>query len=60
MTTPAKEVPQAELSLKYMAWNVKQIDVNIKRIADSLDQLVDAVKRASADSPAFKQGEIPF
>jgi len=60
MTAPTKEVPPVELSVKYMAWNVKQIDVNIKRIADSLDQLVEAVKKVSASSSAFKQTEIPF
>ncbi len=61
MTQPAKEVPQAEVSLKYMAWNVKQMDANLKRVADSVAELVEMMKhRGAMPVSKMKQEEIPF
>ena len=33
------EFPTTEKSLKYMAWNIKQMDVNIEMIASSMKDL---------------------
>lgn len=55
-----KPAPPVEQSMKYMAWNVKQIDANVKRIADSLEMIVQGMKRPELKSQGFVQGEIPF
>jgi hypothetical protein len=55
-----KPTPPLDLSVKYMAWNIKQMDVNIKRIADSLEMIVQEMKSRDRKSPAYVQGEIPF
>lgn len=48
------DVPPSELSLKYMAWNVKQMDANIKLIAEALQQIVSILKNgASKDVMPF-------
>ena len=33
-----KETPPAEVSLKYMAWNVKEISENLKKLTDLLEK----------------------
>ncbi len=55
-----KPAPPVEQSMKYMAWNVKQIDANVKRIADSLEMIVQGMRRPQGKSSEFVQGEIPF
>lgn len=70
-----KQFPPIEQSIKYMAWNVKQMDANLKRIADAVEMMVqtmrgnrtysgeDAPSIASAPRkqvPVYEQGEIPF
>ncbi len=59
--------PSAEVSLKYMAWNVKQMDANLKRIADAVEMIVQTMKIAAPSGydsrkapPDYVQGEIPF
>jgi hypothetical protein len=56
----SKATPPVELSVKYMAWNVKQIDANVKRIADSLEMIVQEIKSRNKNPPAFVQGDLPF
>ncbi len=59
--------PPVEQSMKYMAWNVKQMDVNLKRIADAVEVIAQAMKIAAPSGydsrkapPDYVQGEIPF
>lgn len=48
------DIPPTELSLKYMAWNVKQMDANIKLIAEALQEIVRLLKNgASKDVMPF-------
>jgi len=39
-----KEFPRTEVSLKYMAWNIKEMAESVKAIAKGIDVLV-AIKR---------------
>lgn len=52
-----KEVPSAELSLKYMAWNIKSIDESLKKIAASLEKF-EATGQKHASK--VRSEEIPF
>jgi hypothetical protein len=48
------DIPPTELSMKYIAWNIKQIDINIKRMADAFEEIVRLLKNgASKDSLPF-------
>ena len=48
------DIPPTELSLKYMAWNIKCMDANMKIIAESMQEIVRLLKNgASKDSLPF-------
>lgn len=62
-----KEIPRAELSLKYIAWDVKQLSKNVEKLVNSLDGYFtylreQAVAKAAPVKKAEKyhQEEIPF
>lgn len=62
-----KEIPRAELSLKYMAWDVKQLSKNVEKLVNMADSYFtflreEAAKKASPEKKAAKysQEEIPF
>lgn len=66
-----KQLPPLEQSIKYMAWNVKQMDVNLKRIADAVEMMVQRMgglvenvpvytSTPRKQAPVYEQGEIPF
>ena len=59
-----KEIPSTELSLKYMAWNVKEISENIKILTNYIGQYIEMAKRNSERREnTLKQAsdqEIPF
>lgn len=42
-----KEIPSTELSLKYMAWNVKEISENIKILTNYIGQYIEMAKQNS-------------
>ena len=42
-----KEIQSTELSLKYMAWNVKEISENIKILTNYIGQYIEMAKRNS-------------
>lgn len=66
-----KQLPPLEQSIKYMAWNVKQMDVNLKRIADAVEMIVQRMggmaevapvyeRETRKNLPVYQQGDIPF
>lgn len=62
-----KEIPRAELSLKYMAWDVKQIAKNLEKLVTSMDNYFthlrdEAVAKANPVKKIdkYNQEEIPF
>ena len=54
-----REVPPIELSAKYMAWNVKQIDEHLKKISVSIDELVQIMKQRRNQDVGI-QPDTPF
>lgn len=42
-----KEIPSTELSLKYMAWNVKEISENVKILTNYIGQYIEMAKQNS-------------
>ncbi len=58
---PQKELPKSELSLKFIAWDVKQIGENLNKINESLlkiTELVALLIHNKATNP--KDDQIPF
>lgn len=59
-----KATPPVELSVKYMAWNIKQMDANLKRIADAVEMIMQDMRASrhyvSKDSAPLKQMDLPF
>ncbi len=51
-----KPTPPADLSLKYMAWDIKQIAKSLPEIVAALDRLTGAV----AGSKSQRRDEVPF
>jgi len=52
--------PSVEQSMKYMAWNVKQMDENIKKIANCMAELIEMMKNQRRSSSSSVQEEMPF
>jgi len=46
--------------MKYMAWNVKQMDENIKKIANCMAELIEMMKNQRRSSSSSVQEEMPF
>lgn len=62
-----KDVPRAELSLKYMAWNIKEMSENTKKIAAAIEGIAHIIRDISekkagnvGKGPSFSQEELPF
>lgn len=51
-----KPTPPGDLSLKYMAWDIKQIAKSLPEIVAALDRLTGAV----AGSKSQRRDEVPF
>ncbi len=52
-----KEIPESKVSLKYMAWNVKQMDETFKKIEAHLANIVRLMQKGpGADS----DDSLPF
>ena len=45
MNDQKKEIPPADLSLKYMAWNVKEVSANFEKLVGLFTQFLDEYKR---------------
>lgn len=52
---PKKE-PSLEQLARYAAWDVKNINKSIERMADALDKLITSIRMRSNDS----KDELPF
>lgn len=50
-----QDLPPVEKSLKYMAWNVKEMAENIKKITGIMESLVQAILKSSASKE-----DVPF
>jgi len=51
MSEQKKEIPPTEVSLKYMAWNIKEISENIKKMTEILSVFVQ--KTPPSDNMPF-------
>jgi len=65
--TEKKEAPDAKLSLKYIAWNVKEISENfallveeVRKMNESKDPRSDTYSRGSGTSSSDEPDDIPF
>jgi hypothetical protein len=52
-----KKIPPAELSLKYMAWDVKQMGKQIEKIADIMSRFLQNPPQGPLNP---QQEEMPF
>ncbi len=62
--TEQKAPPPAELSLKFLAWDIKEIGKKLDIMNESLRMIANAAVRISqkgnANGSAFPKDEIPF
>lgn len=49
-----KEAPPVEVSLKYMAWNIKEMSENVKKITMCLEQYFGDLKNQEPHKPVSK------
>lgn len=56
-STQRKEAPSVEQSMKYLAWDVKEINKSLKIIAMHLENMT---KQPQAKQPMPTQGNLPF
>ena len=57
-----KEVPKSEVSLKYMAWNVKEISEQMKRLVTIMESISTSMRSSAMHkmNVGEKEDEIPF
>ena len=57
-----KEVPKSEVSLKYMAWNVKEISEQMKKLTSIMESISTNMRCAEIGKikPEEKDDDIPF
>lgn len=55
-----KECAPVERSVKYMAWNIKQMDEHLKGIAISLKELVEIMRKPNQIKITGPGDETPF
>ena len=62
-----RETPPADLSLKYMAWSLKELSKNVEKMVTAMDNYFtylreEAVKKANPVKKfdKYEQEEIPF
>lgn len=62
-----KEIPRTELSLKYMAWDVKEMSKSVAKIAACIERIATIItenneKKAGTitKGPSYSQDQLPF
>lgn len=54
-----KEVQPSEVSLKYMAWNVKEISESVKQMNESIKRMADMLSDFMSNKPHYNPQERP-
>jgi hypothetical protein len=68
MSSPQKEIPPADLSLKFMAWDIKELGKEMKIFNKSfeykMEELISTIKElrssCSKQTPQIPVDDLPF